>query len=78
MRATSSSPGQMADAGGDQFHGRPMDAGWSAWRMTPEAGRTRSGSRPLMSPKNRSRGDQTAFTVSIEAREGVTTGSLGA
>ena len=63
-------PGQMAGPAAINFmvtHGR----GLVCLALTPE--RVDALGLKTLSPKNRSRGD-TAFTVSIEAREGVTTG----
>jgi 3,4-dihydroxy 2-butanone 4-phosphate synthase/GTP cyclohydrolase II len=60
----------MGDAGCDQLHGDPW-AGLICLSMTSD--RIDQLGLPLMSTNNSSR-HETAFTTSIEAREGVTTG----
>jgi 3,4-dihydroxy 2-butanone 4-phosphate synthase/GTP cyclohydrolase II len=63
-------PAAVRDAGRDQFHGQAR-RGLICLALTRQ--RVEQLGLPLMSQHNGTR-HQTAFTVSIEAREGVTTG----
>ena len=64
-------PAQMRHGRGDQFHGQAYGRGLICLAMTRE--RIGQLGLSMMAPDNASR-HKTAFTVSIEAREGVTTG----